>query len=129
MGMLYRLANDAQTNNTRGHPLTDRDLTVLSFFGAIRFATTGQLAAAFVPHTFPIKEKLRRRLRTLAQMGYLDRPAWRIAREREQEFVLTDEARERGRPQDVWALAQRGAEILEMAEASDWNRNNGRLRH
>lgn len=37
--------------------------------------------------------------------------------------------RERGRPQDVWALAQRGAEARALADAADWNRNNGRLRH
>jgi hypothetical protein len=42
--------------------------------------------------------------------------------------VLADDIRERGRPQDIWALAQNGARVLELDE-TDFNRNNGRLRH
>jgi len=109
--------------------LGERDRAVFEWFRDIRYAETGHFAAVLTPSVFPTEWVLRRRLRKLAQMGYIDRPARRITPEREQEFVLADETRERGRPQDVWALAQRGAEALELADATDWNRNNGRLRH
>ncbi len=39
---------------------------------------------------------------------------------------MLDERRPRGRPEDVWALGQKGADILKLS--GDWNRNNGRLR-
>jgi hypothetical protein len=106
--------------------LTERDRRVLDFFGAIRFAGTSHLAGALVPDQFPTEEKLRRRLRKLAQMGCLDRPARRISPARLSEFEITGEERPRGRPEDIWALAQRGADVLKLP--GDWNKNNGRLR-
>jgi hypothetical protein len=92
----------------------------------VRFAETSQLAALFVPRSFPTEEKLRRRLRRLARLRYVDRPARRIAPARSPEFVVFDDKRPRGRPEDIWALAQKGADILRVS--GDWNRNNGRLR-
>ncbi len=105
--------------------LTERDLEVLRFFSAIRFAETAHFAAALVPQIFPTEEKLLRRLRKLARDGYLDLPARRIASARESQFVLSDGTRSRGRPEHIWALAQRGADLLKLK--GDWNRNNGRL--
>ena len=106
--------------------LTERDVTVLNFFSAIRFVETNHFAASLVPALFPTEEKLRRRLRKLAEMGYLDRPARRITGSRLPEIELAMEKRGRGRPQDIWAVAQRGADVLELP--GDWNKNNGRLR-
>lgn len=106
--------------------ITERDLLVLNLFRGIRFAQTSQLSALLVPDSFPTEEKLRRRLRKLAQFGCVDRPAQRTAEARTPEFILPEETRERGRPEDVWALAQKGADILKLP--GDWNRNNGRLR-
>jgi hypothetical protein len=56
----------------------------------------------------------------------VDRPARRISPLRELEYKLFEERQDRGRPQDIWALGQRGADILKLK--GDWNRNNGRLR-
>jgi hypothetical protein len=106
--------------------LTERDLTVLNFFSAIRFAETSHFAASLVPALFPTEEKLRRRLRKLAEMGYVDRPARRITGPRLPEIELAMEKRGRGRPQDIWAVAKRGADVLKLP--GDWNKNNGRLR-
>jgi hypothetical protein len=116
----------AQRRKSRGLLLTERDRRVLNFFNAIRFAETSHFAGALVPSDFPTEEKLRRRLRKLAQMGYLDRPARRISAERLSPFEVAGEERTRGRPEDIWALAQRGAKVLSLP--GDWNKNNGRLR-
>jgi hypothetical protein len=116
----------ARKNKSLSLQLTDRDLRIFDFFTAIRFAETSHFAAALVPTSFPTEEKLRRRLRKFAILGYLDRPAKRIAPARETEYGVLDEKRERGRPEDIWALAQRGANLLKLK--GDWNRNNGRLR-
>jgi len=40
--------------------------------------------------------------------------------------MVLDDKRSRGRPEDVWALAQKGADALKLR--GDWNRNNARLR-
>jgi hypothetical protein len=117
---------NGKERKSQSHLLTERDLTVLNFFSAIRFAETSHFAASLVPALFPTEEKLRRRLRKLAEMGYVDRPARKIARLRLPEIELAIEKRKRGRPQDIWALAQRGAEVLKLP--GDWNKNNGRLR-
>jgi Replication-relaxation len=113
---------------SRSPQLGKRDGEIIEWFRHIRFAETRSFAAAYVPSVFPTQRVLRRRLSKLAEMGFLDRPARRITKEREQEFVLADDTRERGRPQDIWALAQRGARVLEL-DQRDWNRDNGRLRH
>ncbi len=115
-----------QVKKSQSLQLTERDRRVLDFFPAIRFAATSHFAGALVPEQFPTEEKLRRRLRKLALMGYLDRPARRISPERLTEFEVTGEERPRGRPEDIWALAQRGADVLKLP--GDWNKNNGRLR-
>lgn len=114
------------TSRNRQPILTERDLKVVDLFRAIRFAETSHLAALLVPDCFPTEEKLRRRLRKLARLRYLDRPARRITAARVPEFAVLDEKRPRGRPEDVWALGQKGADVLRLS--GDWNRNNGRLR-
>lgn len=98
----------------------------MEFFSTIRFAGTSNLAAVLVPAVFPTEEKLRRRLRKLAEARFLDRPARRIARARLDEYRVLDAEKPRGRPEDVWAIAQSGADMLKLK--GDWNRNNGRLR-
>ena len=115
-----------QQRKSRSLQLTERDGRILAFFRAIRFAETSHFAGALVPNQFPTEEKLRRRLRKLAHMGYLDRPARRISRVRLSEFEIAGEEKPRGRPEDIWALAQRGADVLKLP--GDWNKNNGRLR-
>src|SRR5690349_16278658 len=99
-----------QRRKSRSRPLGKRDRELIEWFRDIRFAETRHFIASLTPSVFPTAGVLRRRLWKLSEMGYLDRPARRITKDREQEFLLTDdEARERGRPQDIWALAQRGA--------------------
>src|SRR5438105_4360167 len=106
--------------------ITSRDLIALGVFRAVRFIETSQLATVLVPGVFPTEEKLRRRLRKLVREHYLDRPARRIAALRKFDHALIGERNQRGRPEDVWALAQKGADVLALK--GDWNKNNGRLR-
>lgn len=77
------------------------------------------------PSPFPTVKKLHLRLPKLERGGYLTRPARRIAARTPEPFELASATPRRGRPQAVWALAQRGADALHLA--GDWNRNNSRL--
>lgn len=101
-----------------------RDLQVLDVFRAVRFADTATLAAILTPHPFPNSQRLRLRLPKLQRLGLIDRPARRITVS--EKIEIESESIGRGRPQDIWALAQKGADVLQMP--GDWNRNNGRLR-
>lgn len=101
-----------------------RDLEILDVFRAVRFADTATLAAILTPAPFPNSQRLRLRLPKMERLRLIDRPARRIAGETE--FVIEGDKIARGRPQDIWALAQRGADLLRVA--GDWNRNNHRLR-
>ena len=103
--------------------LQKRDLQVLDVFRAVRFADTETLATILAPDPFPSAQRLRLRLPKLQRYGLLDRPARKID---PSEIQIEDDGRKRGRPQDIWALAQRGADLLELN--GDWNRNNRRLR-
>ena len=108
----------------RAKPLIQkRDLEILDVFRAVRFADTATLAAILTPDPFPTAQRLRLRLPRIERLHLIDRPARRLAAA---EFVIEGDKPNRGRPQDVWALAQRGADLLQMA--GDWNRNNHRLR-
>jgi hypothetical protein len=55
----------------------------------------------------------------------LARPARHIRERHVDHFDIVADDRQRGRPQDVWALASRGATHLKLP--GDWNKNNGRL--
>lgn len=103
--------------------LQKRDLQILDVFRAVRFADTETLATILAPDPFPNAQRLRLRLPKLERCGLLDRPARRVE---PNEIQIEDDGRGRGRPQDIWALAQKGADLLELN--GDWNRNNRRLR-
>ena len=102
---------------------TVRDRDLLALFRHVRFAETRQLADTVIPALFPSYQTLRVRLGKLVRGGFLDRPGRRVIPD---SFAVTSEVRPNGRPQDVWALGPRGAEILELP--GDWRRNNVRLR-
>ncbi len=108
----------------RNGAIQKRDLQILDVFRAVRFADTATLAAILTPEPFPNPQRLRLRLPKLHRLGLIDRPARRIAVA--ERIELEDENNKRGRPQDIWALAQKGADALRLP--GDWNRNNGRLR-
>ena len=118
--------SDGAAENRARLALTARDPEVLELFRGIRFATTSQLAALLVPQAFPTAHRLRLRLGKLERKGFLDRPARRRSVKSRVEYELRSDARLRGRPEDIWALAQAGAKLLKLP--GDWNRNNGRLR-
>lgn len=117
---------DAAANKQRTPALTSRDLHVLEVFRALRFAETRHLLAMLTPAPYPTTQKLRLRLPKLERLELLTRPARRIAPQRQDLYRLAEGAGRRGRPEDVWALAQRGADLLHLD--GDWNKNNGRLR-
>jgi hypothetical protein len=101
--------------------MRDRDL--LALFRHIRFAETRQLADAIIPALFPSYQTLRVRLGKLGRAGLLDRPGRRILPD---PYAVASDGRTNGRPQDIWALGQRGAALLDLR--GDWKRNNTRLR-
>ncbi len=117
---------DAAANKQRAPALTSRDLHVLEVFRALRFVETRHLLAMLTPAPYPTPQKLRLRLPKLERLGLLTRPARRISPQRQDLYQLAGSTRRRGRPEDVWALAQRGADLLHLD--GDWNKNNGRLR-
>jgi hypothetical protein len=111
--------------NTGGKKvLQERDLAVLDVFSAVRFIDTTSLSAIVTPEPFPTHQRLRLRLPKLERLRLIERPARRLRNSAE--FVVEGEKPTRGRPQDIWALAQKGAELLQLG--GDWNRNNHRLR-
>jgi len=118
------LLSAANQPTRRKDTVQKRDLYVLDVFRAVRFADTATLAAILTPHPFPNHQRLRLRLPKLHRLGLIDRPARRITVP--ERIELEDEISKRGRPQDIWALAQKGADVLRLP--GDWNRNNGRLR-
>lgn len=121
--MLSALSAASEPTRRKG-AVQKRDLQVLDVFRAVRFADTATLAAILTPHPFPNYQRLRLRLPKLQRLGLIDRPARRIKISEEFEIEGADIGR--GRPQDIWALAQKGADVLGLP--GDWNRNNGRLR-
>lgn len=116
----------AAARSKRAPVLTSRDLHVLEIFRALRFAETRHLLAMLTPTPYPTAQKLRLRLPKLERLGLVTRPARRIAPHRHDLYRLAESVRNRGRPEDVWALAQSGADLLHLD--GDWNRNNSRLR-
>lgn len=105
--------------------LTARDLAVLEVFRDVRFVETSMFSAFLTPDPFPTHQRLRLRLPRLEKLGLITRPARRILATRNQPFRLAWEKVPRGRPEDVWALAQPGAAVLRLQ--GDWNKNNHRL--
>src|SRR4051794_28803436 len=100
-----------------------RDLAVLEVFLSVRFIDTATLSTVLTPEPFPNHQRLRLRLPRLERYRLIARPARHLATAAE--FVVVGDKRRRGRPQDIWALADKGAALLEIA--GDWNRNNRRL--
>lgn len=115
-------ASSSVTNETK--VLQKRDFAVLDVFTAVRFIDTASLSAIVTPDPFPNHQRLRLRLPKLERLQLIERPARRLRNTAE--FAVAGENADRGRPQDVWALAQKGADLLKLA--GDWNRNNHRLR-
>src|SRR3990170_1940423 len=101
--MLEENVRAAGRRSAQSLELTDRDRSLLSIFGDVRFVRSSQLERLCVPLLFPSTHAFSLRVNKLKRAGFLELPA--------KALNPAYTARKRGahRPENIWALSSGGA--------------------